>query len=84
MDTWVETGTEITPFYDSLIAKLMVHGKDRADAIRKMRHALAHTQLGGIPSNLEYVRAILASEAFASGKVCKDRAWQCGKRFLCC
>jgi acetyl/propionyl-CoA carboxylase alpha subunit len=36
VDTWVETGTEISPFYDSLIGKLMVHGKDRKDATAKM------------------------------------------------
>lgn len=68
VDTWVETGTEISPFYDSLIAKLMVHGKDRADAIAKMQAALANTSLGGIPNNLEYHKAILASPKYAAGE----------------
>lgn len=69
VDTWVETGTDISPFYDSLIAKLMVHGKDRLDAVHKMQRALENTQLGGIPNNLEYLKAILAAEAFAAGKL---------------
>ena len=54
VDTWVETGTEISPFYDSLIGKLMVHASTRPEAIEKMLKALGGTRLGGIPSNLEY------------------------------
>ena len=68
MDTWVETGTDVTPFYDSLLGKLMVHGSSRADAIAKMSKALAGTVLGGIPSNLEYLRTIIASEGYHAGK----------------
>lgn len=67
MDTWVETGTEISPFYDSLIAKVMVHGKDRADAVAKMQAALSETRVGGIPTNLEYLKTILASQQFGEG-----------------
>ena len=68
VDTWVESGTDVTPFYDSLLGKLMVHGSSRADAATKMSAALADTVLGGIPSNLEYLRTIIASEGFHSGK----------------
>lgn len=67
MDTWVETGTDVTPFYDSLLGKLMVHGSSRADATAKMSKALAGTVLGGIPSNLEYLRTIIASEGYHAG-----------------
>ncbi|CAK0782570.1 hypothetical protein CVIRNUC_005782 [Coccomyxa viridis] len=67
VDTWVESGTDVTPFYDSLLGKLMVHGSSRADAATKMSAALADTVLGGIPSNLEYLRTIIASEGFHSG-----------------
>ena len=67
IDTWVETGTEVTPFYDSLLGKLMVHGKDRPDAVAKMAKALSGTVLGGIPSNLEYLSTIIASEGFHAG-----------------
>lgn len=69
VDTWVETGTEISPFYDSLIGKLMVHAKTRPEAIEKMLKALSNTRLGGIPNNLEYHKTILSAEGFASGKV---------------
>ena len=67
VDTWVETGTEITPFYDSLIAKLMVHADDRAAATAQMRAALAATTLSGIPTNLEYHSVILGSKPFMQG-----------------
>lgn len=68
MDTWVETGTEISPFYDSLIGKLMVHGESREHAIEKMLAALSQTRLNGIPNNLEYHKAILSSEGYKSGE----------------
>ena len=67
VDTWVESGTEVTPFYDSLIGKLMVHGSSREDAIERMVAALAGTVLGGIPSNLEYCGAIVGSPGFREG-----------------
>lgn len=67
VDTWVETGTEILPFFDSLLAKLMVHGSSRQDAVAKLQEALANTIIGGIPSNLEYLETIADSESFAAG-----------------
>lgn len=67
VDTWIETGTEVTPFYDSLLAKLMVFGKSRQEAVTKLRAALAATSISGIPTNLEYHAAIAASEKFAAG-----------------
>lgn len=67
VDTWVETGTEITPFYDSLIAKFMVYGSDRPDAVAKLVAALGDAKVMGIPTNLELLRTVAASEAFASG-----------------
>jgi urea carboxylase len=67
VDTWIETGTEITPFYDSLLGKLMVHGSSREDAVARMAKALQGTVLAGIPSNLEYLSTIIASEGFRAG-----------------
>ena len=67
VDTWIESGTEVTPFYDSLLGKLMVHGSSRADAVKRMVAALQGTVLGGIPSNLEYLGAIVASQGFRAG-----------------
>ncbi|HEX8342430.1 MAG TPA: 5-oxoprolinase/urea amidolyase family protein, partial [Tepidisphaeraceae bacterium] len=69
VDTWVAAGTEITPHYDPLIAKLIVHGDDRADAIAKMRRALAATRLEGIETNLFYLRDFVGSDVFGQGRV---------------
>src|SRR5205085_10254430 len=69
VDTWVETGTEITPFYDPLIAKLVVHADTRVEAITALQSALAKTRLEGIETNLFYLRDLARSEAFASGRI---------------
>ncbi len=68
-ETWVEDGTEVTPFYDPMLAKIIVHGSDRADAIVRMLAALDGTAFGGIESNLEYLRQIIATPDFADGKI---------------
>lgn len=68
-ETWVQDGTEVTPFYDPMLAKIIVHGGDRPDAIVRMKAALDGTQFGGIESNLEYLRQIVATPEFADGKI---------------
>ncbi len=67
VETWVENGTEITPFYDPMIAKIIVTGADRADAVVRLQRALAQTALYGTETNLRYLRAVAASETFATG-----------------
>lgn len=67
IDGWVSTGSEVSPFYDPMLAKLIVKGRNRADAISKLQTALANTRLDGIASNLDYLRQIIASEAFQKG-----------------
>ncbi|THF58635.1 urea carboxylase [Pseudothauera rhizosphaerae] len=67
VDGWVETGTEITAWYDPLMAKLIVHGEDREDARAKLAAALGATRIHGIACNLDYLRAIVAAPAFATG-----------------
>lgn len=69
IDGWVATGTEVSPFYDPMLAKLIVHGTDRADAIARLRDALAKTRLDGIATNLDYLRQIVDWPVFAEGKV---------------
>lgn len=69
IDTWVETGTEVSALYDPMIAKLIVHGKDRASAIAAMSRALSETRLSGISTNLDYLRQVVASAGFAAGEV---------------
>jgi propionyl-CoA carboxylase alpha chain len=67
VDTGVVDGGEIPMFYDSMIAKLIVHGKDRAEAIAKMREALNGFVIRGISSNIPFQAALLAHPQFVSG-----------------
>jgi len=67
VDTGVQDGGEIPMFYDSMIAKLIVHGKDRKEAIAKMREALNGFVIRGISSNIPFQAALLAHPKFVSG-----------------
>ncbi len=69
IETWVSRGSEVPPNYDPMIAKLIVTGTDRMDAVRKLQQALADTRLAGIETNLRYLRAVVADEVFTSGQV---------------
>lgn len=69
IETWVRDGITITSHYDPLLAKIIVHGKDRADAIAKLSRALAETRLYGITTNLSYLQALLQESDFKSGDV---------------
>jgi propionyl-CoA carboxylase alpha chain len=68
VDTGVTEGGEIPMFYDSMIAKLIVHGKDRNEAIAKMREALNGFVIRGISSNIPFQAALLAHPDFVAGK----------------
>ena len=67
VDTGVYEGGEIPMYYDSMIAKLIVHGKDRHDAIARMRAALNGFVIRGISSNIPFQAALLAHPKFVSG-----------------
>ena len=67
VDTGVTDGGEIPMFYDSMIAKLIVHGKDRTEAIAKMREALNGFVIRGISSNIPFQAALLAHPKFVGG-----------------
>ncbi len=67
-ETWVENGTEVTPYYDPMLAKIIVHAADRDAALERMTGALGETVFGGIESNLGYLREVIASETFAEGR----------------
>ena len=69
IDGWIDAGTEVTPFYDPMLAKIIVTGADRPAAITALRAALAETAVSGIETNLDYLRTIAASDLFASGRV---------------
>lgn len=69
IDTGVRAGDSITQYYDPMIAKLIVHGEDRAEALSRLRDALAGYEIAGIATNLPLLRAIAASPDFAAGVV---------------
>ena len=67
VETWVEDGTEVSSHYDPLLAKIIVSGTDRGEAVAKLRKALGDTEIAGIETNLEYLRQLIAQEPFARG-----------------
>ena len=66
VDTGVRAGDEITPFYDPMIAKLIVHGATRAEAITRMRAALAQYQIAGVRTNVEFLGRLMSAPAFVN------------------
>jgi len=67
VDTFLESGSVISPFYDSLVAKLVVWDVDRPTAIARAERALRETFLEGVPTTLDLALDVLASEPFRSG-----------------
>jgi acetyl-CoA carboxylase biotin carboxylase subunit len=67
LDTYVSEGAEIPPFYDSLVAKLIVHDLDRSAAIRRARRALGELEIEGVPTTAPLLAEILGSAGFRSG-----------------
>jgi urea carboxylase len=68
VDTWVEAGTEVGTAYDPLLAKVVAHGRTRAEARAGLAAGLARTRIDGIQTNLGLLRAALADERFAAGR----------------
>ncbi len=65
VDTGVEEGDEITPFYDPMIAKLIVWDESRDGALARMRKALADYQVAGLTTNIDFLSRLVACPAFA-------------------
>jgi acetyl-CoA carboxylase biotin carboxylase subunit len=68
IDTHVEEGFRVTPFYDSMLAKVIAHGKTRSDAIATMKQALTDLQILGVHTTADFHRAILSTAAFGKGR----------------
>ncbi len=68
VDGWVERGTEVSAFYDPLLAKIMVHAPDRPAALEQLRRALDETRLGGIETNLAYLRHLAEDPVVVAGE----------------
>jgi urea carboxylase len=69
IETWVGRGTVISAFYDPLLAKIIVKGRNRDEALGRLDAALADTRLYGLETNLDYTRQIVASSGFRAGGV---------------
>jgi len=69
VDTHVQAGTVVPPHYDSLLAKLVVHGDDRQDALARLRRALARCQVGGVATDLALHAMLVRQPEFVAGAV---------------
>jgi acetyl-CoA carboxylase biotin carboxylase subunit len=69
IDAGYRAGDTVTPFYDSLLAKLVVHAPTRGEAIARLRAALDGFAVEGVKTNLPLHRRIAASDAFARGEL---------------
>ncbi|WP_312423590.1 acetyl-CoA carboxylase biotin carboxylase subunit [Anaerospora hongkongensis] len=67
VDSAVYTGYDITPFYDSMVAKVIVWGKDREDAVQRMKRALGEFVIAGIKTTIPFHQNLLEHEVFISG-----------------
>jgi urea carboxylase len=74
VETWVTDGSEVSTWYDPLLAKLIVTARDRDAAVLAMQAALDHTGLHGLETNIEWLRRAARSEAFVSGHVSTSMA----------
>ena len=69
IEHWIEAGVEVSPFFDPMLAKIIVHGKDRASALAQLAQALAQIQIYGIEHNLPYLQQLLNYEPVQQGRV---------------
>lgn len=69
IDHWLETGIEVSPLFDPMLAKIIVIADSRKAAIQKLDNALAETTLYGIETNIDFVREILNTDVFSKGEI---------------
>ncbi len=72
VDSGVEAGSEVTPMYDPMVAKLIVWDVDREHATRRMLRALDEYEVGGLTTLIPFHKALLASDQWAKGETCRD------------
>ena len=68
IETWVERGSDVPPFYDPMLAKIIVKGRDRIDALSKMQQVLANTRAAGTETNLAYLGQVVRDAVFMEGR----------------
>jgi 3-methylcrotonyl-CoA carboxylase alpha subunit len=69
VDSGVRQGDTISPFYDSMVAKLIVHGRTRAEALARLDAALAKTHVVGLNTNVQFLRHVVACDSFARARL---------------
>ena len=69
VDSGIEAGSEVTPHYDPMLAKVVVHAADRSSAVTALRAALEEMAVVGVATNVEFLAAIAATPAFAAGEL---------------
>jgi len=69
VETWIEDSIEVTTLYDPMLAKIIVHGKERTDALQKLKDALDNTNIYGLTSNVRYLRALLETSDYVEGNL---------------
>lgn len=69
VETWIQKGMEVTSLYDPMLAKLIVHGKDRAETIEKMQQVLRESRVYGLTTNRQYLKAMLETTNYKEGKL---------------
>lgn len=72
VDTAIYQGYTIPPYYDSMIAKLIISGRNRIEAIERAKRALAEFIIDGVATNIEFLKTVLDNELFLSGKANVD------------
>jgi geranyl-CoA carboxylase alpha subunit len=85
IDHGIEEGSEISPFYDPMVAKFIAHGRDRDDAIRRLRAALANAPLLGLRNNARFLSDLLNHTAFRTATMTTtliDQWQECGEALL--
>ncbi|MGI9145712.1 MAG: biotin carboxylase N-terminal domain-containing protein [Chloroflexota bacterium] len=68
VDTWVQAGTAVSPYYDSLLAKVIAHGQSRAEAAGRLADALAQMRVEGVQHNLDLLLAVIQHPVFRDGQ----------------
>ncbi|MDO4502709.1 MAG: acetyl-CoA carboxylase biotin carboxylase subunit [Coriobacteriia bacterium] len=72
VESYVRAGSRISPYYDSLVAKLIVHGQDREEALQRAERALDEFRIEGIATTIPFHKRVLQNEAFREGNVTTD------------
>lgn len=72
VESYIRSGSEISPFYDSLVAKLIVYGQDRDEVLARARRALDEFAIEGIETTIPFHRRVLGNEVFCSGEATTD------------